>query len=89
MEIKDSEGQTCGFVEQRWAICKPKYAVTDANGETVLHIEGPCLTCGCWEIKFQVSSRIYTDNKNNNNIIDIDSTWIVWSVSTNIFFEKH
>ena len=55
VEVQAPEGETVGYVRQAWSVCKPSFKICDANDETVLRIEGPCLTCSiCGDVEFQV-----------------------------------
>ncbi|XP_015784447.1 phospholipid scramblase 2-like [Tetranychus urticae] len=53
-----ASGIVCGYIEQTWSLCKPKFNVCDSSGETVLRIKGPFCTCSFWgDVEFQVLSR--------------------------------
>ncbi|XP_015784200.1 phospholipid scramblase 2 [Tetranychus urticae] len=57
MEVTAS-GNLCGYVEQSWSLCFPKFRVCNAAGDTVLRIEGPfCTFSFCGDVEFQVLSR--------------------------------
>ncbi|XP_053209542.1 phospholipid scramblase 2-like isoform X2 [Panonychus citri] len=57
LEVSAS-GSVCGYVEQSWSICFPKFRVCNAAGETVLRIEGPfCTFSICGDVEFHVLSR--------------------------------
>ena len=81
-EVQAPPGNTIGYIEQTWSICRPKYRVLNANGQTVLRIVGPCFTCNlCGDIEFQVWNR--------NHYIDI--TWLprhLKSPATRLFVQQ-
>ena len=55
VEVQAPPGETIGYVKQGWSICKPKFYICDAEGDTILRIEGPCCTCSiCGDVEFQV-----------------------------------
>lgn len=57
MEVFSPPGHLIGSVHQNWSLCKPKFSVKDASGETVLQIEGPfCTFSMCGDVKFRVLS---------------------------------
>ena len=38
-----------------WSLCTPEFSVKDHNGDTVLKIEGPCMTFSfCGDVEFKV-----------------------------------
>lgn len=47
IEVEAPPGTTVGYVRQAWQCCscRPEYKIQDANGDTVLRIKGPCITC--------------------------------------------
>ncbi|XP_013380673.1 phospholipid scramblase 1 [Lingula anatina] len=50
-------GQVIGYVKQSWSVCVPKFAICNAEGDTVLRIEGPCVPCSaCGDVIFDVKS---------------------------------
>lgn len=58
MEVFSPPGHLIGSVHQNWSLCKPKFSVKDASGETVLQIEGPfCTFSMCGDVKFRVFYR--------------------------------
>lgn len=47
-------GETLGFIKQTWSIF-PRFDIQDANGTTILKIEGPLCTISCCaDVAFQV-----------------------------------
>lgn len=56
MEVQAPLGTTIGYVRQDWHPFLPKFSIQDANKETVLKLEGPCLSCSCCgDVNFEVS----------------------------------
>ncbi|CAG2105931.1 unnamed protein product [Medioppia subpectinata] len=57
LEVMSPPGHVIGYVVQEWSILFPKYRIEDANGDTVLRIEGPfCTFSICGDVEFQVTS---------------------------------
>lgn len=55
VEVEAPPGQIVGYAKQAWSVCKPKYKIQNAEGDTVLRVEGPCFTCAiCGDVEFQV-----------------------------------
>lgn len=58
VEVMDKTGQTIGWVKQAWSVCKPKYYIQTAQGDTVLTIDGQCCTCSCMgDVVFTVKAK--------------------------------
>ena len=57
IEVTSPPGTLVGSIDQEWSICCPSYAIKNANGDTVLRIEGPfCTMSICGNVEFQVMS---------------------------------
>lgn len=57
IEVSSPPGTVVGTVCQDWSLCTPAFSVKDHNGDTVLKIEGPCLTFSfCGDVEFKVLS---------------------------------
>ncbi|XP_031567694.1 phospholipid scramblase 2-like [Actinia tenebrosa] len=57
IEVQSPPGTIVGYCAQLWSICIPKFAIQNANRETVLLIEGPLCQCNlCGDVEFQVLS---------------------------------
>ena len=57
--MHDNFGNILGYITQQWSLFRPLFKIKNANGETVLRIEGPVCTfsmCGS-DVKFKVLSR--------------------------------
>uniref|UniRef100_A0A914UJH0 Phospholipid scramblase n=1 Tax=Plectus sambesii TaxID=2011161 RepID=A0A914UJH0_9BILA len=58
VEVEGPPGNPIGTVVQNWSICKPQFSIQDVHDETVLKIEGPCITCSpCGNVEFQLLSK--------------------------------
>lgn len=57
MEVSAPPGTIVGSVEQEWSIFCPSFAIKNANGDTVLRIEGPfCTFTVCGDVEFKIMS---------------------------------
>lgn len=57
VEVQAPIGNIVGYCAQLWSVCIPKFAIQNANRETVLLIEGPFCQCNmCGDVEFQVLS---------------------------------
>ncbi|KAJ3665712.1 hypothetical protein Zmor_001194 [Zophobas morio] len=58
MEVSAPPGTILGTIQQEWSIFYPTFAVKDANGDTILRIEGPFFTCSCCcnDVEFRITS---------------------------------
>ncbi|KAK3724321.1 hypothetical protein QZH41_001804 [Actinostola sp. cb2023] len=57
LEVQAPLGTVIGTIEQQWTLWKPNFAIKDANGETLLTIDGPCCPCACCsDVMFEVKS---------------------------------
>ena len=59
LTVHDNFGNILGYITQQWSLLRPLFKIKNANGETVLRIEGPVCTfsmCGS-DVKFKVLSR--------------------------------
>ena len=55
MEVSAPPGAVIGTVEQEWSIWRPKFAIKDVSGQTVLQIKGPLCTFSlCGDVEFRV-----------------------------------
>lgn len=55
LEVSSPPGQTIGFVKQKWTCIKPKFEITDGDGNVALKIIGPWLTYSCAEdVEFKI-----------------------------------
>ncbi|XP_022792773.1 phospholipid scramblase 2-like [Stylophora pistillata] len=55
IEVQSPPGTVLGYCAQEWSICIPKFAIQNADRETVLRIEGPFCQCNlCGDVEFQV-----------------------------------
>lgn len=53
--VEAPPGQVCGYVSQAWSMCKPRFKIENAEGETVLRVKGPCCQWEiCGDIEFDV-----------------------------------
>ncbi|XP_031567695.1 phospholipid scramblase 1-like [Actinia tenebrosa] len=60
IEVQGPPGNVLGYCVQLWSICIPKFAIQNANRETVLKIEGPLCQCSlCGDVEFQEVDRSY------------------------------
>ncbi|EDV26189.1 uncharacterized protein TRIADDRAFT_15248, partial [Trichoplax adhaerens] len=58
LTVESPPGNTVGFVKQSWSLFTPAFDITDAAGNTVLTIEGPCCPCSCMgDVEFEVKSK--------------------------------
>uniref|UniRef100_A0A6M2CS89 Phospholipid scramblase n=1 Tax=Rhipicephalus microplus TaxID=6941 RepID=A0A6M2CS89_RHIMP len=58
LEVSSPPYTPIGYVAQEWSICVPKFRVENAEGETVLRIEGPfCTWSICGDVEFKVLSK--------------------------------
>lgn len=58
MVISSPPGTVIGSVKQTWSPILPKFDIEDANGDTILKIEGPCCACNaCGDVEFKVMSK--------------------------------
>lgn len=58
LTITSPPGTVIGSIEQQWDIFLPKFNVKNENGDTVLKIEGPCITCNaCGDVEFKVMTK--------------------------------
>lgn len=58
VEVESPPGTIVGYVAQEWSICKPKFRIENAAGDTVLRIEGPfCTMSICGNVEFEVLSK--------------------------------
>ena len=56
MTVEAPPGHVVGYVSQAWSLCKPRFKIENAEGETVLRIKGPCCQWEmCGDIEFDVS----------------------------------
>ncbi|WKX88343.1 hypothetical protein Q1695_008187 [Nippostrongylus brasiliensis] len=57
-QIEAPPGNVIGYVKQRRACCASSFHIMDAEGNSVLTIDGPCccLACGCHDINFPVTT---------------------------------
>lgn len=70
MTITSPPGTVIGKLKQRWDMLFPKFDVENENGDTILKIEGPCLTCNmCGDVEFKVMS------ENGHEIGKISKQW--------------
>ncbi|RWS20111.1 phospholipid scramblase 1-like isoform X3, partial [Leptotrombidium deliense] len=57
LEVTAPPGTVVGYVKQRWSLCIPSFDIENAAGDTVLKLEGPCLTTRCCrDVNFPVYS---------------------------------
>lgn len=57
MEVSSPPGHLIGTVEQDWSLCFPSFSIKNANGDTVMKIDGPCCTISCCgDVEFKVMS---------------------------------
>ena len=54
MEVQSPPGTTIGHIEQDCTFIFPWFTVKNADGDTVLKIRGPCLTCKWCDVEFEV-----------------------------------
>ncbi|XP_063698103.1 uncharacterized protein LOC134829041 [Culicoides brevitarsis] len=56
MEVSAPPGNIIGTVEQNWSIFGPQFSIKNQTGDTVMKIEGPCLTTSCCfnDVKFKL-----------------------------------
>jgi len=55
LEISSPPGQTIGYVNQLWTCIKPKFEVTDGDGNRALVIVGPWCTYSCaGDVEFKI-----------------------------------
>ncbi|KAJ3665705.1 hypothetical protein Zmor_001191 [Zophobas morio] len=74
IEVSAPPGNPIGSVEQEWSIFYPTFAVKNANGDTVLRIEGPFFTCSCGnDVNFRITS-----GDGSEEIGKITKQWSGW-----------
>jgi len=55
VEVSSPPGTTIGFVNQKWTCIKPKFEITDGDGNVALIIQGPWCTMACGSnVEFKV-----------------------------------
>jgi len=55
LEVSAPPGNTIGFVKQKWTCIKPKFEITDGDGNVALVIKGPWCTYACGQsVEFKV-----------------------------------
>lgn len=55
LEVSSPPGTTIGFVKQRWTCIKPKFDITDGDGNVALVICGPWCTYSCaGDVEFKI-----------------------------------
>ncbi len=52
--MQSPPGNVIGSVKQDFSCWLPMYSILDANGDTVLRIQGPCCYSKCCEVEFEV-----------------------------------
>lgn len=58
MEVEAPPGNRIGSVQQEWSLFCPTFAIQNANGDTVMRVEGPfCTFSMCGDVEFQVSEQ--------------------------------
>ena len=70
MEVSAPPGTVIGTIEQNWSLFRPNLSIKNANGETVLKIEGPCCT---WTMCGDVDFKIMT--LDGNQVGKISKQW--------------
>ena len=79
LEVHSPPGTIIGYVEQKWTLCTPLFAVKNERGEEVLIIEGPLCGCECCsDIDFNITTagegtEVCCDNDNDDNDNDNDN----------------
>ncbi len=54
LEVQCPPGKTIGWIKQNCSLFSPLFSVTDANGQVVYKIKGPCFSCKWCDVEFQV-----------------------------------
>lgn len=55
LEVSSPPGTTIGFVKQKWTCIKPKFEITDGDGNVALVILGPWCTFACGQsVEFKI-----------------------------------
>lgn len=55
IEVSAPPGNTIGFVNQKWTCIKPKFEITDGDGNVALVLKGPWCTYSCGQdVEFKV-----------------------------------
>merc|ERR1719342_1300949 len=55
LEVSSPPGTVIGYVNQLWTCIKPKFEVTDADGNVALIIQGPWCTFSCaGDVEFKI-----------------------------------
>jgi uncharacterized protein YxjI len=55
LEVSAPPGETIGFVKQKWTCIKPKFEITDGDGNVALVIKGPWCTYACGQsVEFKI-----------------------------------
>lgn len=58
MEVETPDGVSLGRVQQTCSIIIPKFDIRNAEDETMLKMEGPCIKCRlCSDVQFDVYSK--------------------------------
>jgi len=58
VEVQCPPGNTIGYVQQSWSLCKPAFYIQNAEKENILRIQGPCLPK--WELCGDRVFQVYT-----------------------------
>ncbi|XP_071165696.1 phospholipid scramblase 1-like isoform X2 [Mytilus edulis] len=58
--VEAPPGQVVGYVSQAWSLCKPRFKIENAEGETVLRIKGPCCQ---WEMCGDIEFDVHTEDE--------------------------
>jgi len=55
LEVSAPPGEVIGYVRQKWTCIKPKFEITDADGNVALMVQGPWCTMACGsDVEFKV-----------------------------------
>lgn len=56
IKVSAPPGEVIGHIDEEWTCWFPNYKIKNQNGDTVLRIEGPCVTWSCCsDINFTVN----------------------------------
>lgn len=57
IKVSAPPGEVIGHIDEEWTCWFPNYKIKNQNGDTVLRIEGPCVTWSCCsDINFTVNA---------------------------------
>ncbi|XP_064394742.1 phospholipid scramblase 2-like [Halichondria panicea] len=70
LEVQCPPGETIGWIKQNCSLFSPRFSVTDASGQVVYRIKGPCFSCKWCDVEFRVTS-----SEDNEHVGTITKQW--------------